>query len=269
MVVQTQHGRIQLAYQRAVMVPVCSPLFFIPLNEAEMLPSVPDGISYASQNVLPLTWCADGSICCGKFDIDDSSVNCCNSKQGFMLKDNTFASQPLSSTSTAPSNTPSATETASQMRSNTPFPDVQSSSIPVLQIQSSNSVPAQTSPASKPAARTHDTGAIIGGAVSGAVAVSTVGIVLYFTLRRKRKNMTRSPSQTLAFDAQPIGGSQELTMQESRHGLSEFHSRPFQRSELPLGVRRGREMPVNENVIHELDASDTTTPTIELASPDL
>lgn len=118
---------------------------------------------------VPLTYCADGSFCCGaNYTVsatDDGSEDCCKQKGGlYLINDEPTTATPSASATTA---------VATTAKTNAPAP----------------------SPVSKPT----NTGAIVGGVVGGVAAVAILGLAFwYFMIRRNLRQIAQRPSHAQA-----------------------------------------------------------------------
>ena len=178
---------------------------------------------YDTNSSIPLTNCADGSLCCGRLNgslspFEDGTANCCKQRSGFLIVDGKVST---------------GTPSASVARMTT---IVIATSTTSISTTSSATVTFPT-PIQAPSARTTDTGAVIGGVVGGVVAVLFIGLAFeYFVVHRKLKSNIRSgpPAQSL-YDF----GEQEGWQIPRKAPVDSFRSRDLeaQATRTQLGTR--------------------------------
>lgn len=124
---------------------------------------------------IPLTYCADGSFCCGtNYTVsatNDGSEDCCKQKGGLFLTNR----EPTTATP-SPSGTIAAPTTAA------------------ASTQSTTTGTASSSPASSPVSKSTNTGAIIGGVVGGIAAVAILSLAFWYFMIRRVVKQTAQPS---------------------------------------------------------------------------
>ncbi|KAL2037662.1 hypothetical protein N7G274_009607 [Stereocaulon virgatum] len=128
------------------------------------------GQPYNTTVGIPLTYCADGSFCCGTNwsipSTKDGSKDCCKQKDGLYLM-NREAKTAIPSTSAARAAATAATTAT---------------------------ITATSSPASLTVSKPTNTGAIVGGAVGGIAAVAILSLALWYSVIRRNVKQTAQPS---------------------------------------------------------------------------
>lgn len=172
----------------------------------------PDSRGYKyTDNYSPLTFCADGSLCCG--DGKDTEA-CCAGNHGYVLENGRIITSSQTS----------------------PFPTASIST--AISAQSSTSAARATpTPSNSPSSGT-DTGAIVGGVVGGVAGVAALSLAFwYFMIRRNVKGR----DLPIGYESYATGKQQHWQEPEelSAEGIrGELDSSPETRQE--MGVGRGR-----------------------------
>ena len=185
------------------------------------------GIPYNESASVPLIPCADGSLCCGTWNLNttsDGTADCCNKREGTFLKTSQTSSSSIVATGSSQSGV--ASETIITAAAAGPMT---TTITPANSIQLSSSNSPTPIPTSTPTPHPLYTSVVVGGVVGGIGAIVSLGLAFwYFMIRRTLKD--RPQIQAL----EPNTESKRIRWQKP----GELHADSYRGKELEAAERR-------------------------------